>query len=93
MQDPIYSMRVILVVLLYPLCVHSTYVPGIPGAPWSNEEVLAIKAKLRQGYQMSPSQLMRETLIALGESTDLLQNDTAYRAKPHPFNLDFLILP
>ena len=77
-------MKAPLLLLLYPLFVHSTYVPGTPGAPWTDEEVLAVKAKLRQGFQMSPSQLMRETLKALGESTDLMQNETAYRGETNP---------
>ena len=57
-------MNVLLVFLLYPLYVQSSYVPGTPGAPWTDEEVLAVKAKLRQGFQKSPSQLIREQGVA-----------------------------
>ena len=57
-------MNVLLVLLLYPLYVQASYVPGTPGAPWTDEEVLAVKAKLRQGFQKSPSQLIREQGVA-----------------------------
>ena len=38
--------RGILLIFLSLVSVNSTYVPGSPGAPWTREEVIAVKAKL-----------------------------------------------
>ena len=35
-----------LVSFLFPLIVAQQYVPGTPGAPWSDEEMIIVKAKL-----------------------------------------------
>ena len=35
-----------LVSLLLPLILAQQYVPGTPGAPWSEEEMIIVKAKL-----------------------------------------------
>ena len=36
----------ILVYLLLSLCFAQQYVPGTPGGPWSDEEMIIVKAKL-----------------------------------------------
>ena len=45
--------------LLFPLLAGSSYVPGTPGAPWSEEEVLAVKAKIRRTFAMGGFEAIR----------------------------------
>ena len=52
-------MRVFLSCLLFPLLAGSSYVPGTPGAPWSEEEVLAVKAKIRRTFAMGGFEAIR----------------------------------
>lgn len=71
------AMRVLLLLLL-PLLTPSSYVPGTPGGPWSMEEVLAVKAKVRRTFAMGGFEAIRDALLALGEPSDAIYNSTVY---------------
>ena len=44
-----FKIRILLRILLLflPLIIADVYVPGTPGAPWSEEEIFTVKAKLQ----------------------------------------------
>ena len=71
-------MRLLILILLCPLLSHSAYVPGTPGAPWSESEVLAVKAKIRMTFAMGGYNAIRDALLALGEPSDAINNSTIY---------------
>ena len=77
-------MRVLMLSLLLPLLTRSSYVPGTPGAPWSKEEVLAVKAKIRRTFAMGGFEAIRDALLALGEPSDAIYNSTVYWGGTYP---------
>ena len=77
-------MRVLMLSLLLPFLTRSTYVPGTPGAPWSKEEVLAVKAKIRRTFAMGGFEAIRDALLALGEPSDAIYNSTVYWGGTYP---------
>ena len=71
-------MKRYIALLLTLVSVQGVYVPGTPGAPWSQDEVIAVKAKLRMSfakYWAMPSQAN----TALG-TTDPGDNGGGYNA-------------
>ena len=77
-------MRFLLTILLYPFFAQASYVPGTPGAPWSKEDVLAVKAKIRRTFEMGGSEAIRDALLALGEPSDTINNSSVYWGGTYP---------
>jgi len=67
------SLNTITVLVAVPLLVGSTYVPGTPGAPWSEQEILDVKAKMRRVFT-NPQGAMSGALKALGFPPERMQN-------------------
>ena len=56
----------LVLVCVLPLVVGAAYTPGTPGATWSPQEVLAVKAKLRMTFKMGGGGSIRAAHEALG---------------------------
>merc|ERR1711963_735189 len=59
-----------------PLLLQAAYVPGTPGAPWSDQEVLDVKAKMRMVFN-NPWNTMRKALEILGFPAERFNTDQA----------------
>jgi len=70
--------RVTLLLLISVSQIFSVYVPGTPGGPWTKDEVLAVKAKLRYSFA-KPWGMARQANTALG-TTDPGDNGGGYNA-------------
>ena len=60
--------------LFLPILAHSTYVPGTPGAAWSQQEILDVKAKLRVIFR-NPWGPMKKALEILGYPPETFNTD------------------
>jgi len=60
--------------LYFPLLTQGVYVPGTPGAPWSQQEILDVKAKMRMIFK-NPWGPMQKALEILGYPPETYNTD------------------
>ena len=73
-----YMARVTSLLLLGVSQIHSLYVPGTPGGSWTQDEVLAVKAKLR--YSFAKKSTMTSKANTAMEEDSLLPRFSALRS-------------
>ena len=78
MKYTVYMARVTLLFLFGVSQILSMYVPGTPGGSWTQDEVLAVKAKLRYSFAIR-SAMASQANTALG-TTDPGDNGGGYTA-------------